>query len=87
MLLKPSALCSGCDNASHRAADPARRFKVTSTEKKAFLLRVDPALWAELERLASTDLRSVNAQIEFMLREALERRGVRPKAPKKSRSA
>jgi hypothetical protein len=60
---------------------------VTSTEKKAFLLRVDPTLWAELERLASTDLRSVNAQIEFMLREALERRGIRPKAPKKSRSA
>jgi hypothetical protein len=60
---------------------------VTSTEKKAFLLRVDPGLWAELERLASSDLRSVNAQIEFMLREALERRGIRPKAPKKSRSA
>ena len=60
---------------------------MTSTEKKAFLLRVDPTLWAELERLASTDLRSVNAQIEFMLREALERRGIRPKAPKKSRSA
>jgi len=60
---------------------------VPSTEKKAFLLRVDPALWAELERLASADLRSVNAQIEFMLREALERRGVRPKASKKSHTA
>jgi len=59
---------------------------VTSAERKAFLLRVDPALWAELERLASTELRSVNSQIEFLLREALERRGVRHKTFKKSRS-
>jgi hypothetical protein len=34
-------------------------------------------LWADLERLAAADLRSVNAQIEFLLREALERRGLR----------
>jgi len=59
---------------------------VTGAEKKAFLMRVDPALWAELERLASSELRSVNSQIEFMLREALERRGVRPKTSKKSRT-
>jgi hypothetical protein len=58
---------------------------VTSAERKAFLLRVDPGLWAELERLASTELRSVNSQIEFLLREALERRGIRPKASKKPR--
>jgi len=51
------------------------------------LLRVDPGLWAELERLASTELRSVNSQIEFLLREALERRGIRPKASKKSRAS
>jgi len=60
---------------------------VTSIEKKALLLRVDPSLWAELEHLASTELRSVNSQIEFMLREALERRGIRPRASKKSRTA
>jgi len=60
---------------------------VTSAEKKAFLLRVDPALWAELERLASSELRSVNSQIEFLLREALERRGVRPKTLRKSKSS
>jgi hypothetical protein len=60
---------------------------VTSAEKKAFLLRVDRGLWAELERLASTELRSVNSQIEFLLREALERRGIRPKASKKSRTS
>lgn len=48
-------------------------------EKKAFLLRLDPVIWNEMERLAQTELRSVNAQIEFLLRDALARRGVRPK--------
>ena len=48
-------------------------------DKKAFLLRVDPAVWAELERLAQADLRSVNAQIEFLLRDALNRRGIKPR--------
>ena len=43
--------------------------------RKAFLLRLDPAVWAELERLAQGELRSVNAQIEFLLREALKARG------------
>jgi hypothetical protein len=50
-------------------------------DKKAFLLRIDPAVWAELERLAQAELRSVNAQIEFLLRDALARRGRRSKAP------
>jgi hypothetical protein len=45
------------------------------TDKKAFLLRLDPALWEELARLAQTELRSVNAQIEFLLRDALSSRG------------
>jgi hypothetical protein len=49
------------------------------TTKKAFLLRVDPALWAELERLAQSDLRSVNGEIEFLLRDALARRGIAPR--------
>jgi hypothetical protein len=48
-------------------------------DKKAFLLRLDPAVWAELERLAQAELRSVNAQIEFILRDALARRGVKPR--------
>lgn len=52
---------------------------MSSPDKKSFLLRIDPALWLELERLAAADLRSVNAQIEFLLRESLERRGLRPK--------
>ena len=45
-------------------------------ERKAYLLRVDPELWAEIERLAQPELRSVNGQVEYSLREALERRGV-----------
>jgi hypothetical protein len=49
-------------------------------EKKAFLLRLDPAVWDEMERLAQSELRSVNAQIEFLLRDALKRRGVAPRA-------
>jgi len=56
-------------------------------DKKAFLLRLDPAVWAELERLAQAELRSVNAQIEFLLRDALSRRGIaaRPHGPSTSR--
>lgn len=49
--------------------------------KKSFLLRVDPALWADVERLAQSDLRSVNAQVEYLLRDALARRGRKPPAP------
>lgn len=45
--------------------------------KKAFPLRIDPALFAAVERTASADLRSANAQIEVLLREALTRRGVK----------
>lgn len=45
--------------------------------KKAFALRLDPALFAAIERAAAGDLRSVNAEVECLLREALARRGVR----------
>jgi len=48
-------------------------------EKKAFLLRLDPFVWDEMERLAQTELRSVNGQIEFLLRDALAQRGIKPK--------
>jgi len=44
-------------------------------EKKAFLLRIDPGLWAQIERIAQAELRSANAQVEFLLRDALGRRG------------
>ena len=56
-------------------------------EKKAFLLRVDPQLWAELERLAESELRSVNGQVEYLLREALAKRGISAKPPGKGRKS
>jgi hypothetical protein len=43
-------------------------------ERKAFLLRLDPALWKDVERWAGDELRSVNGQIEFILRDAVRRR-------------
>jgi len=54
---------------------------VPDADRKAYPLRVDPALWAAVERCAATDLRSVNAQVEVLLREALAARGVKLKAP------
>ncbi len=45
--------------------------------KKSFPLRLDPALYAALERMAAGDFRSVNAEVEVLLREALARRGVK----------
>lgn len=48
-----------------------------ATERKAFALRLDPALYDAVARLASADLRSVNAEIEYLLREALKARGVK----------
>jgi len=50
---------------------------MASPGKKAFPLRLDPALYTALERVASADFRSVNAEIEVLLREALARRGVK----------
>lgn len=50
---------------------------MASPGKKAYPLRIDPALWEQLQRLAASDLRSVNAEIEFLLREGLARRGIR----------
>jgi len=43
-------------------------------ERKSFLMRIDPALWAELEAWAQSELRSVNGQIEYLLRQAVEKR-------------
>jgi hypothetical protein len=45
--------------------------------KKAFPLRLDPALYTAIERAAASDFRSVNAQVEVLLREALGKRGVK----------
>ncbi len=43
-------------------------------ERKSFLLRIDPSLWAELEVWAADELRSVNGQIEYLLKQAVARR-------------
>ncbi len=53
---------------------------MASPDKKSFALRIDPALWAQIERLAASELRSVNAQVEYLLREAVRSRlgGQRP---------
>ena len=52
-------------------------------ERKSFLLRVDAGLWAELEAWAQDELRSVNGQIEYLLRDAVQkhRRGSPAPAP------
>ena len=49
--------------------------------RKPFLLRIDPALWAELEAWAQDELRSVNGQIEYLLRQAVIKRKGRTAPP------
>ena len=62
-----------------------------SEDRKAFLLRIDAKLWAELESWAGDELRSVNGQIEFLLRQAVQQRrkrqldGGSPQAPARDR--
>ncbi len=59
-------------------------------QRKAFALRLDPAVYAAIERLAAAELRSANAEIEILLREALAKRGVtieRTPPPKRGRPA
>ena len=50
---------------------------MASPGKKAFPLRIAPEVWDAVARLAAGEMRSVNAQIEYLLREALARRGIR----------
>jgi hypothetical protein len=54
---------------------------MADAERKAYPLRVDAALWSAVERSAAAELRSVNAQVECLIREALAARGVKLKAP------
>jgi hypothetical protein len=55
------------------------------SEKKKFLLRLDGDIYASLEKWAADDLRSVNAQIEFLLKDAVRKAG-RLKAADESNS-
>lgn len=52
-------------------------------ERRPFLVRLDPAVLDALQKWAADDLRSVNAQIEYVLRDALTRAGRAPAARKK----
>jgi hypothetical protein len=55
-----------------------------SPDKKAFLIRIDPELHAALEKWAADELRSVNGQIEFVLKEAVRKAGrAKPHSDKK----
>ena len=47
---------------------------MAAPERKPFLLRIPPQLWQELEKWAGDELRSVNGQIEFILRQAVAKR-------------
>ncbi len=49
---------------------------MAANPRKAFLMRISPGVLAAVERLAAAELRSVNAQVEVLLREALARRGL-----------
>lgn len=48
---------------------------MASPGKKSFPLRIDPLLWSEIERMAAQELRSANAQVEYLLRQALKQQG------------
>ena len=50
-------------------------------QRKPFLLRIDPDLWSDLESWAKDDLRSVNGQIEYLLRQAMNKRKGAKKEP------
>jgi hypothetical protein len=57
-------------------------------ERKSFLLRMDPDLYADLETWAAAELRSVNGQIEYVLRQAvLKRRGAEASPENPARAA
>ena len=47
---------------------------MSADERKSFLLRIDPDLWKELEKWSADELRSVNGQIEYLLRQAVAKR-------------
>jgi len=47
---------------------------MAAEDRKSFLLRIPPDLWKDLEKWAADELRSVNGQIEYLLRQAVEKR-------------
>ena len=60
---------------------------MSGAARKQFLLRIDPRLWDDLEAWAADELRSVNGQIEYLLREAVKKRkGGGPSRTNRSRT-
>jgi hypothetical protein len=55
------------------------------SQREAFLLRLDPKVLDALRRWAADDLRSINAQVEFLLRRALREAGRLPSGGKKKK--
>lgn len=47
---------------------------MASEERKSFLLRIDPELWKQIEAWAQEELRSVNGQVEYVLKQAVQQR-------------
>ncbi|MET0281709.1 MAG: hypothetical protein ABW278_11410 [Steroidobacteraceae bacterium] len=56
---------------------------MAAAARKAYLLRIPEDLWKDLEKWAADDLRSINAQIEFLLRQSVNARKGRPRTPEK----
>lgn len=65
----------------------AQGWQYMAEDRKSILLRIPPSLWEEITRLAARDLRSTNAQIEFLLREAIRQRGGKREEPGDSSGA
>ena len=70
-----------------RVGDPAPHDKVIMSEKKGFPLRLDPQIYDALQRWASAELRSVNGQIEYLLRCALQDSGRLPGSDRETQEA
>ena len=60
---------------------------MASPGKKSFLLRVPPELMEAVERLAASELRSTNSQLEVLIREAMAKRGIRVDIAKRRRES
>jgi len=56
-------------------------------QKKAFPLRINEDIWLAVRRWSDDELRSVNGQIEYLLRDALRKAGRMPKEPRQNKSA
>lgn len=73
------------DSPTASQSEPSAAAAPSSRERKAVLLRLDPAVHAALARWAADELRSVNGQIEFLLRQALSKADRMPSGVKPPR--